>query len=272
MKISVTVLTKNSEAYLEEVLQSTTSFDEVILYDSGSEDRTLEIAKSFSNVQVHEGPFEGFGVVHNRVSGLASNDWILSIDSDEVLTPELVEEIQALQLDPKKGYSIWRKNLIEGKWIWHSGWAPDRVVRLYNRKETRFTDAAVHEAVKMEGLEAVSLQHPLLHYPYRDSADFMRKMKLYAELFAKENVGKKRSSFLKALSRSAFTLFKTLILKKGIFGGKWGWHIAIYNAATTYFKYMLLLELNNAQAPACVPKRTPSLSTPHASPKCDPSP
>src|SRR5581483_11061610 len=138
--ISVTVLTKNSEKYLEKVLEKASRFDEIAVLDTGSEDSTFEIIKNFPKVTLYKSPFLGFGPSHNLISSLAKHDWILSLDSDEILTDALIEEILQVKLHPSCVYSFPRKNFYRGKWIKGCGWYPDRVFRLYNRNETRFTD------------------------------------------------------------------------------------------------------------------------------------
>src|SRR5215471_8231777 len=104
--ISVTILAKNAERYLADVLQSLSRFDEIVVVDTGSEDQTVAIAKRFANVTLHVSPFIGFGPTHNVASGLAKHDWILSIDSDETLSPELARELLKLKLDPTRVYQI----------------------------------------------------------------------------------------------------------------------------------------------------------------------
>lgn len=245
MKISVTVLTYNSQKYLQEVLESTSSFEEVVLLDSGSSDDTLKIAKNFDNVVVHQAPMdEGFGVQHQRVERLAKSEWILSLDSDEVLDSSLVREIEALNLDRKCVYSIRRDNYYRGKKIECCSWYPDRVHRLYNKSVTGFDSKKVHESVKLEGLSVVCLKHPMTHYSYENASDFLAKMQKYSELFANENTGKKTSSPLKATARGCYTFFKSYILKKGFLQGYEGFVISVYNAHTAFWKYIKLYEKN----------------------------
>ena len=134
--ISVTILTKNSQAHLNEILTSLSEFDEVVVYDTGSIDQTMEIARAFPNVSLYQAPFIGFGPTHNLATQKAKNDWILSIDSDEVPTPELLHEIHSENFDPQCGYAIPRHNFFNGKWIRWCGWHPESVVRLYHRQTT----------------------------------------------------------------------------------------------------------------------------------------
>lgn len=227
-----------------EVLASLKNFDEVLIYDNGSTDDTLEIAGRFPNVTVHIGPFLGFGPTHNVASSLAKNDWILSIDSDEVLTAEMAREIEQLKLDPECVYTFPRHNYFRDKWIKWCGWYPDRQKKLYHRQSTSFDDAEVHESIISDHLKLIPLKGPLLHYSYASINDFMSKMQSYSTLFAKQNKGKKKSSPRKAVSHGLFTFFKSYILKRGFLGGYEGFVISIYMAHTAYYKYLKLYEAN----------------------------
>jgi glycosyltransferase involved in cell wall biosynthesis len=246
--ISVTVLTKNNEETLGATLASLQEFPEVLLYDSGSTDATLVLAKEFSNVKIVQGPFLGFGPTHNAASALASHDWILSIDSDEVLTPELAGEVLALRLDNACVYQIGRHNYLNSKWIRScAGWYPDPVVRLYHRRSTQFTDDAVHEKILTHAMKVQLLSSPLIHTPYRSMEDFLTKMQAYSTLFAEQHKGKKSSSLLKALLHSSFAFLKSYLLKRGLLAGKEGFLISLYNGHTAFYKYMKLLELNKKE-------------------------
>jgi len=242
--ISVTILTKNSEKYLHEVLSALHSFDEVLIYDTGSNDNTLSIAKTFPNVTIREGKLEGFGPTHNIASSKAKNDWILSIDSDEVVTPEMEKSIKNLSLDAKSVYAFPRHNYYNGKWIRWCGWYPDNQIKLYNRTQTRFTDAQVHEAIIADNMRLVSLKAPLKHYSYASTADFLNKMQTYSTLFATQYQGKKKSSLFKAITHGIFGFFKSYLLKKGFLGGYEGFVISIYNGNTAFYKYLKLREFN----------------------------
>lgn len=242
--ISVTILTKDSQKYLSEVLDAVRSFDEVLVYDTGSNDETMSIAAAFPNVRIVQAPFEGFGPSHNKASALAKHDWILSVDSDEVVTPAMAKEVLELSLDPQAVYSFQRHNRFNGKFIKWCGWYPDRQVRLYNRTKTAFTEAQVHEAIKTDGMRVISLKSPLKHYSYSNVADFLVKMQSYSSLFAKQNAGIKKSSPCKAALHGFFAFFKSYILKRGILGGYEGFLISAYNGHTAFYKYMKLYEAN----------------------------
>ncbi len=244
--ITVTILTKNSAETLASTLDSVKEFPEVLVYDTGSSDRTVELAKQFSNVKVVEGPFEGFGPTHNKASSLASHDWILSIDSDEVLSPELSKEILQLELSLSTVYRIDRHNFFNQKWIrCCGGWYPDPVIRLYHRQKAQFSEAAVHEKILHADLKIESLSAPLLHTPYRSIEDFLHKMQLYSTLFAQQNRDKKKSSLKKALFHSMGAFFKSYFIKRGFLGGKEGFIISLYNGHTTFYKYLKLVRLND---------------------------
>lgn len=243
--ISVTILTKNSQKYLKEVLLSLQMFEEVLLYDTGSTDETLNIAMTFPNVKIHRGEFSGFGPTHNKASDSAKHDWILSIDSDEVVTEEMAAEIRRVVLNPNAVYSFPRHNYYRGKFIKWCGWYPDRQFRLYHRKHTRFTDAQVHEAVVIENMHHIPLNAPLRHYSYENVSDFLSKMQSYSELFAVQNKGKKKSSISKAILHGWFAFFKSYVLKRGFMGGYEGFVISVYNGNTAFYKYLKLLEANH---------------------------
>jgi glycosyltransferase involved in cell wall biosynthesis len=239
--ISVTILTKNSERHLEQVLTSLRVFPEVVIVDTGSTDSTLEIAQRFPNVMIHHRPFQGFGPTHNEASSLATYDWILSLDSDEVMTDSLQQEILSLSLDPHCVYSVWRKNFYRGRHIRGAGWYPDRVVRLYHRSATRFCGAMVHEAIITDGLHAVPLTFPVLHYPYQSVSSFLRKMDTYTNLYADQRPGAK-ASLISAVVHAAFAFVKAYIVQRGFLLGAEGFEIAWFNMNCAFYKYAKVAE------------------------------
>lgn len=244
MNISVTILTKNSSKYLAQVLEALESFDEVLIFDNGSTDHTLTIAKAYANVCLHQGNFEGFGATHNKASSLAKHDWILSIDSDEILSEPMRKELQALKKDPYTVYSFERHNYFNGRLIKGCGWYPDRQLRLYHRKFTQFDHAQVHESIMTNGLQTMALKGPLIHYSYEKVADFLAKMQSYSTLFAAQYQGKRKSSPTKAVAHGVFAFFKSYFLKRGFLYGYEGLLISTYNAHTAFYKYYKLYEAN----------------------------
>ncbi len=244
-EISVTVLTKNSQKYLNEVLNALSAFGEVLLFDNGSTDNTLEIAKKYSNVTLIQDTFKGFGRTHNEASSAAKNDWILSIDHDEIVTPELINTLSHETLDPKTIYSISNHNYFNGKWIKGCGWYPDRKFRLYHRGHTQFTDAQVHESIMTSGLKTRALNGPIIHYSYESISDFLQKMQIYSTLFAEQNCGKKSSSLGAAILHGLSAFIKSYVIKRGFLDGAEGFIISAYNGHTAYYKYLKLLEANS---------------------------
>lgn len=246
--ISVCILTKNSERSLRETLSSLIHFPEVIVLDTGSSDKTLEIAKQFSNTRIEEVKFSGFGYLRNYAAQIAKNDWILALDSDEVLSEELQKLLRDLAPNPECVYEIKFINFYRGKQIKGCGWQPESHVRLYHKKRTCFSEVQVHEGVVTENFKKVKIDKPILHTPYRTVSDFLAKMQHYSDLFAKEQCGKRKSSFKTALLHGVGAFIKTYLLKRGFLMGQEGFMIALYNANTAFYKYLKLDEMNAARA------------------------
>lgn len=246
LPISATMLTKNSERLLEAVLNALSFCDEVVVFDTGSTDATLGIAATFANVVIHrqKGPFRGFGLARREAVAKARHDWILSVDSDEVLSPELIAEIGALRLDPGVVYAIPFRNHFNGRAITTCGWSPDVHERLFHRRFTNFCASEVHERVQTAQLSVVQLRHAIHHYSYETLHDFLRKMNVYATLFAEQNAGKRKSSAWKAVSRSLWAFFKSYAVERGFTQGTEGLVISAYKAQTVFWKYLMLDEAN----------------------------
>ena len=243
--ISVAIIVKDGEKYIEECLQSLASFDDVLLLDTGSTDRTMEIARRFQNVRIEEREFVGFGPTKNSAAQLAKHDWILSVDSDEVVTPELSSEIHSLSLDDNQVYRFSRHSYYRGKFIKGCGWYPDKILRLYNKSRTGLNDNQVHESVMVkEGMGVVDLNGALKHYPYDSAGSLVTKLQFYSTLFAEQNRGKRKSSPWKAVFRGFAAFFKGYVIRKGILDGYAGFHIAFCQGLATYLKYLKLYEAN----------------------------
>lgn len=242
--ISVCILAKNSSSTLRNALHSVQSFPEVIVLDNGSTDSTISIAREYPNVSVYEAPFTGFGSLRNQAASFASHDWILMLDTDETLSPNLLAEIHSLSLDPQTVYSMPRHNYYNNKHITGCGWYPDRVARLYHRKTTLYSGAEVHESIIIKNLQTHLLKNPLCHTPFRSTAEFLAKMQNYSTLFASQYAGKRRSSLIKAVLHSCFTFFRCYFLQRGIFLGAEGLIISLYNSNTVFYKYSKLWEVN----------------------------
>ena len=243
--ISVTLVVKNGEKYLSECLSALETFDEIILLDNGSEDSTLEIASRYSNVKVIESEFMGFGPLKNCAAGHVSNDWILSIDCDEILSPELLRQIQELKPDDHCVYRFPIKSHFKGKWIKGCGWYPDKKLRLYNKKKTAFNDNLVHESVMVKpGMKVKDLTGQLIHYPYDGIDELFSKAQFYSKLYARQYKGKKKSSPMKALLRGKAAFLKSYVLRKGFLDGYAGFVISFSQGLAAFLKYLMLYEAN----------------------------
>jgi len=244
MQISVTVLTKNSEAKLRKTLESARGFDEVIVLDSGSTDSTEAIAKSFSNVKFFKHDFLGFGPMKKKAASFTRNEWVFNLDSDEVLSDELLKDLSGRKLDPSLVYKVSRRNHYRGKWIKGCDWYPDSVIRLYNKSKTDYNEAKLHEKIVIqEGQRLEKLSGEIFHYPYENVSGLIQKLDHYSTLYAQEKKGKKISLIGLSL-RAFYSFFRNYILKRGIFMGREGLLISFCSAAGVFYKNMKLLEEN----------------------------
>ncbi len=243
--ISVTMITRNASRYLTESLNALKRFDEVIVLDNGSTDETIELARAFANVTVYETPFIGFGPLKNLASSYAKNSWILSVDSDEIFSEELVDEILSLALDEREVYAIVRDNYYNGKLMRCCGWEDDMVDRIFNRTEVQFSDKQVHESLIFpSAVTRIRLRYRFKHYTYRNSEELIAKMQYYSTLWAIDFAGKKSSSPTKAVVRSFFAFVKFYFFKKGFLNGYEGLLISVTNANNVFYKYIKLYEAN----------------------------
>lgn len=244
IKITAAILTKNNERSIKKTLLSCQFFDEILILDTGSSDRTIDIAESFKNVRIERTKFTSFGEMRNSLAKFARNDWVLAIDSDEVISEDLQKEIQDLTLKNGTLYSIPFINFFNEKKIKWCGWKESHV-RLYRRDESSFSSSHIHEKLQVKNLKIKNLKSPIYHYSYNSIEDFLKKMQIYSSLFAKEHRLRKKSSLFKAIYHSLFAFFKSYIIKRGILGGKEGFIISVYNANTAFYKYLKLAEINN---------------------------
>jgi glycosyltransferase involved in cell wall biosynthesis len=249
MSLSVILITKNEEANLKDCLESVSFADEIIVVDSQSNDKTQEIARSFGAKLEITSDWPGFGPQKNRALNLATQDWVLSIDADERVTPELKQEILATIASPSAAdcYAIPRSSWYCGRFMKHSGWYPDYVDRLFKRGSAKFSDHLVHEHLLPKGSKQ-KLKHHFLHYSYRDFSQVLKKVDVYSSAAALQafNQGKK-SNFIQALAHGFWGFFRTYVLKRGFLDGRYGLALAISNAATSYYKYLKLWQLHNSE-------------------------
>ena len=244
-KISVTILTYNSSLYLNECLDALRDFNEIIILDNGSSDDTITIAKNFSNVKIYESEFIGFGPLKNLAISYASNEWIFSVDSDEIVSAKLIDEIKNLKLQNNYIYSILRDNYYNGRLIQACGWQNDFVLRIFNKVSTTFNEKLVHESlIKNEHTAIIKLDNKMKHYTFNNASQLLDKLQHYSTLWAKERKGTYTSSPLKALLRAAFSFFKNYFLHRGFLYGYEGFLISFSNANGVFYKYIKLYEIN----------------------------
>ncbi|QKF82555.1 glycosyltransferase family 2 protein [Halarcobacter ebronensis] len=244
MNISAVVLAKNSENTLEKTLEALKGFDDVVVYDNGSIDNTVQIARKYSNVNLIEGEFRGFGWTKNRASSFAKNDWILIIDSDEVVDSKLFETLKNKKLDDNTVYKLNFKAFYKDIQVKYCGWNNQKIKRLYNKKFTKYNSNDVHEDIITDGFKIEELEGNVEHYSYQSISQFVIKADYYSSLYAKNNVGKKKSSPTKAFFNAMYSFFRTYFLKKGFLDGYVGLIIAYSHMVTNFYKYIKLYEAN----------------------------
>lgn len=243
-KISVTIICKNEAKRIRRCLESVAWADEIVVVDSGSTDETLEIAKEFTDSIYEHHDWQGFGFQRRVAEDKAVNDWILAIDSDEVMTPELQEEIQSV-IDQASDGDVFRFNRLThfcGKFIKHSGWYPDRIVRLYNKNKYRYNKAFVHESVSCAGAKRIDLQSTLYHFTADTLEQYINKRNRYAEAWAVRQFEKgKRATKLQIIIRPLFAFIRHYILRLGVLDGYHGFLISVIQMQYTFNKYNFLL-------------------------------
>ena len=247
--LSVTIITKNEEDAIADCLASVSWADEIIVLDSGSTDKTIEICKAHgANVHISR-EWPGFGPQKNLALSLASHDWVLSLDADERVSPSLRDEIQqVLNLNPQNtAFLIPRSSSYCGQFMHHSGWFPDYVLRLFPRLTAKFSDDIVHEHVIFNG-EVRTLKNPILHISYTNLEEVLDKTNRYssdgAQMFAERG---KKSSLSKAVLHSLWAFFRTYVLRLGFLDGRMGFILAVSNAETTYYRYLKLMLLTKSK-------------------------
>ena len=247
MNISAVVLASNNEATIKNTLDSLKEFDDVVLYLNNSHDNTKNIAKEYKNVNIIEGEFKGFGWSKNKATTYAKNDWIIIVDSDEVVDSRLLNTLKTKKLDEKTVYLINFKAYYKDIQVKHCGWNNQKIKRVFNKKVTKYNSNDVHEDIETDGLKVEELEGNMEHYSYQSIEQFVAKANTYSTLFAKNNVGKKSSSPTKAFFNSIYSFIKTYIFKKGFLDGYVGLIIAYSHAVTNFYKYIKLYELNLEQ-------------------------
>jgi glycosyltransferase involved in cell wall biosynthesis len=243
--VSAIVIAFNNERIIARCIESLRWADEIVVVDSGSTDGTPEICRSLG-AQVHVTPdWPGHGPQKNRALDRASGDWVLSVDTDEWVTPELREEILVTigRAHAAAGYAMPRRSSFCGRPMRHSGWWPDYVVRLFRRGAGRFTDDHTHERLVVEG--AVSrLREPIMHEAIVDLDQMLAKMNAYSTSSARMRIDRNvRAGTFVAIMHGAWTFLRTYVLRAGFLDGREGFILAVANAEGSYYRYLKLMML-----------------------------
>ena len=241
LPISVCMLCLNEADRLPKTLEPVRHFAEWLVFDTGSTDNSIELCQQ-AGATVVEQSWEGFTKTRQKHFQQASQNWILWLDADEVITPALVEELQELFKNDPKHAAYWLNRMMyfEGKWIRHGDWFPDWNVRLFKQGTWHMEDREVHERMNIEG-SIGRLKNHLDHYSFRSWADKEQRSEKYAQLWAKMQAKQnKKSNAASAITRGIWKFIRGYFLKKGLLDGSIGFKIAASNARETYLKYSLL--------------------------------
>ena len=243
--LTAILITRNEEANLEDCLASLDGLaTQIVVVDTQSTDRTLVIAQRYGALISSPPDWPGFGPQKNRALDLASEDWVLSLDADECLTPELRAEIKGVLDKPQTDcYAIPRLSWYCGRFMRHSGWTPDYVDRLFKRGSARFSTDLVHERLIPKG-PVLRLKNQMLHYSFMNLAQVQEKMERYSTASAQQAFARgKTASPLKAILHGAWSFFRTYILRAGFLDGPQGFSLALANAKGSYLRYIKLWRL-----------------------------
>jgi glycosyltransferase involved in cell wall biosynthesis len=238
MKISAAIITYNEERNIARVIESLRCCDEILVLDSGSNDRTVEIATKLG-ARVVEAYWRGYAAQKNIAAELASHDWILALDADESLSEALEAEIwQIKKAGPQfDAYTMPRLAQYLGRWILHSGWYPDRKVRLFNRRKAKWVGPYVHESVQVQG-RIGHLESNILHFTCSSLSEHLKSLDRYTTLAAEGLVaGGENVTLNRILFDPLWTFFRTYILKLGFLDGLEGLTIAYMAAFYNFAKY-----------------------------------
>jgi len=245
--ISAYIITKNAEATIGVSLRSISWADEIVVVDSGSTDKTVEICEK-AGARVYNEPFRGFVEQKNLAMSYCHCDWVFNLDADEEVTPELKRSILEVSKNPNPSsdiaiYTVTRKTWYMGRWILHSGWYPEYRVRLSRKEKARWVGEMLHEKLEGDG-DIGRLSGDLLHRPYADLGEHMRKMNVYTDIWArKEKTRGRKASWCDILFRPIVSFTKMYVLRCGFLDFGPGLIISIMGAWYTFMKYARLLEL-----------------------------
>lgn len=249
-KLSVLIITFNEELHIKSLLESIDFADEIIVVDSFSTDKTVEITESFSNVKLIQNKFLNYTAQRNFTLDQAKNDWILFIDADERLTPHLKSEIISVINTPNaaNAYLIYRTFMFKNKKLHFSGWQTDKIFRLFNKTNCRYTeDRLVHEKLNVTG-SVSTLKNKLIHFSYTNYEDYKSKMYQYGVLKANEKIKKgQKSSLFLMIFHPVYTFLYQYIVRLGLFDGAKGITICYLNAYSIFIRYKELQKITSSR-------------------------
>jgi glycosyltransferase involved in cell wall biosynthesis len=242
MRVSAIIITKNAGTMIRRCVESVAWADEIIVVDSGSTDDTAEICRAMGVKFSVTADFPGFGPQKNRALDLATGDWVVSIDADEWITPELRDEMRAAMANPTAAaYAVPRRSSFCGRYMKHSGWWPDHVIRLIRRDAARFSDDRAHERLLVDGVTR-KLKQPLMHEAISTMDQMLGKMNLYSTASARmlHERGRK-ASLATAILHGTWAFFRTYVFRLGFLDGREGFILAVANAEGSYYRYVKLM-------------------------------
>ncbi len=243
-KISVVVITKDEEKNISECLESVEWADEIIVVDSESKDKTVELAEKFTD-KIFIRKWGGYVPQKRYALSLAKNEWVLSLDADERITPELNDEILKLLHGEFSGFKIRRKNFLLKKEITSCGWEKDFQLRLLKKDKASLSDRLVHEKFIVDG-QVATLKTPMLHFTFSTFSEYLNKINYYTSLKAQELFRrKKRVGPLTIFSHTISAFFSFFFIRRGFKDGVYGMIISLLHSVSTMMNYIKLWELQN---------------------------
>jgi glycosyltransferase involved in cell wall biosynthesis len=249
-ELSVILITRNEAANLRDCLASVVWADEIVVVDYASSDGTPTSARELGARVIETTDWPGFGPQKNRALANVTGDWVLAIDADERVTPELRVEIeQAIARGDCVAYVIPRLSSYCGRFMRHSGWWPDPVRRLFKRGRARFSEDRIHERLVVEGMVG-TLSAPLLHYSFRDLEQVLAKVNHYSTESARMLQAQGRRAGLgTAISHGLWAFLRTYLFQLGFLDGREGFMLAVSNAEGSYYRYLKLMYLGESGYP-----------------------
>ncbi|MDN5864308.1 MAG: glycosyltransferase family 2 protein [Gammaproteobacteria bacterium] len=240
-RLSAVIITRNAARKIEACLEGLAFADEILVYDGGSHDETTGMALRHGARVVTDTDWQDYGIQRRRAQQEARGDWILMVDADERITPELAVEIQAA-LDADDGgtaYAMARRTWAFGRYLKHGGWWPDYVTRLYQRDHGGYNDALVHERVELKpGTRLAYMRSPLLHHTYSNLHEYLVKSAGYARSWADDNERSgQKASLVSGIVHAAACFLRMYLMRAGFLDGKAGFLLAVLSTHSTFVKY-----------------------------------